>query len=80
MIAAKSRPALVTAVRALDRVLMWNRYTVPQWYKGEHNIAYWNKFDRPRVKPRYDTGIIDTWWFNPKKAAMIAAGKAPGGR
>ena len=80
VIAAKSRPALVTAVRALDRVLMWNRYTVPQWYKGEHNIAYWNKFARPRVKPRYDTGIIDTWWFNPKKAAMIAAGKAPGGR
>ncbi len=77
VITAQSRPALVTAVRALDRVLMWNRYTVPQWYKGEHNIAYWNKFDRPRIKPKFGTGIIDTWWFDPKKAAMIAAGKAP---
>ncbi len=77
VITAADRPALVTAVRALDRVLMWNHYAVPQWYKGEHNIAYWNKFDRPRVKPRYDTGVIDTWWVDPEKAAMIAAGKAP---
>ncbi len=80
IIAARNRPTLVTAVRALDRVLMWNRYTVPQWYKGEHNIAYWNKFDHPKVKPRYARGVIDTWWFDAKKAAMIAAGKAPAQR
>ncbi len=77
VITAKSRPALVTAVRALDRVLMWNHYAVPQWYKGEHNIAYWNKFDRPKLKPSFAMGVIDTWWFNPEKAAMIAAGRAP---
>ena len=77
VITAKSRKALITATRALDRVLMWNRFVVPQWYKGEHNIAYWNKFDRPRIKPRFDIGVLDTWWFNPEKAAMIAAGKAP---
>ena len=77
VIAARTRPALVTAVRALDRVVMWNRYLVTQWYKGEHNIAYWNKFDRPKIKPRFDLGMLDTWWFNPQKAAMIAAGKAP---
>jgi microcin C transport system substrate-binding protein len=74
---ATSRKALVTATRALDRVLMWNNYVVPQWYKGEHNIAYWNKFDRPKIKPRFDLGMLDTWWFNKEKAAMIAAGKAP---
>jgi len=77
VISAKSRKALITATRALDRVLMWNHYSVPQWYKGEHNIAYWNKFDRPRIKPRFDLGMLDTWWFNPEKAAMIAAGTAP---
>jgi microcin C transport system substrate-binding protein len=77
VIGARSRKALVVATRALDRVLMWNRYVVPQWYKGEHNIAYWNKFDRPRIKPRFDIGMLDTWWFNARKAAMIAAGKAP---
>ncbi|MHA1108856.1 MAG: extracellular solute-binding protein [Alphaproteobacteria bacterium] len=77
VITAKSRAALVTAVRALDRVLMWNHYAVPQWYKGEHNIAYWNKFDRPKLKPSFDMGIIDTWWFNSEKAALIATGKPP---
>ncbi len=74
---ARDRPALVAAVRALDRVLMWNRFFVPQWYKGSHNVAYWNKFDRPEVKPRYARGVIDTWWFNPEKARMLAAGTAP---
>ncbi|MBK19124.1 MAG: hypothetical protein CMM52_09860 [Rhodospirillaceae bacterium] len=77
VIAAISRKELVTAVHALDRVLMWNRYMVPQWYKGVHNIAYWNKFDRPKVKPKFDLGMLDTWWYNDQKAAMIKAGKAP---
>ena len=80
VVSAQSRKGLVAAVRALDRVLMWNNYTVPQWYKGEHNIAYWDKFDRPKVKPRYALGVIDTWWFNPKKAALIAADTAPSAR
>ena len=77
VIAATSRADLTTAVRALDRVLMWNNYTLPQWYKGVHHIAYWNKFDRPATKPRFARGVVDTWWYDPEKAAMIAAGKAP---
>ncbi len=77
VIAARSRKSLIAAVRALDRVLMWNNYTVPQWYKGAHHLAYWNKFDRPPGKPRFARGVVDTWWYNPQKAAMIEAGKAP---
>lgn len=77
VVSAKSRPALTTAVRALDRVIMWNRYAVMQWYKGAHNIAYWNKFNRPATSPRYDMGVIDTWWYDKAKAAMIDAGQAP---
>ena len=50
---------------------------VPQWYKGVHNLAYWNKFKRPKVKPKFDLGMLDTWWYSPRKAAMIKAGKAP---
>ncbi|MGE0745929.1 MAG: extracellular solute-binding protein [Rhodospirillales bacterium] len=77
VVGASSRPDLIAAVRALDRVLMWNRYTVSQWYKGVHNVAFWDKFDRPKTKPRYDLGLVDTWWFVPDKAAQVAAGKAP---
>ena len=75
--AARSRAQLTIAARALDRVLMWNRYIVTQWYKGSHNIAYWNKFDRPKTKPKYDLGVIDTWWYNPEKARMVEEGRAP---
>ncbi|MCH8882455.1 MAG: ABC transporter substrate-binding protein, partial [SAR324 cluster bacterium] len=61
IIEAPTRKALVAAVRALDRVVMWNRYTVPQWYKGTHQVAYWNKFDRPGLKPKFGRGVMDTW-------------------
>jgi len=68
IMAAPSRPALASAVRALDRVLMWNHYTVPQWYKGAHNIAYWNRFSRPPVKPKFGRGVVETWWYDAAKA------------
>lgn len=71
VIAAPTRMEMVTAVRALDRVLMWNRYIIPQWYKGSHNIAYWRRFDRPKIKPRFDLGMLDSWWYNPDKAVML---------
>jgi microcin C transport system substrate-binding protein len=78
VIAAKDRDSLVAAVRALDRVLMWNHYSVPQWYKGAHNIAYWDKFDRPKIKPKFGRGVVGTWWYDAEKAARIEAGRAPG--
>jgi len=68
---AKSRDQLITATRALDRVLRAGHYWVPQWYKAVHNIAYWDKFGRPAVKPRYDRGIIDSWWYDADKAAKL---------
>jgi microcin C transport system substrate-binding protein len=71
IIAANSRPALVTACRALDRVIRSGRYWVPNWYKASHWIAYWDVFARPPAQPRYFRGIPDTWWYDPDKAAKI---------
>jgi microcin C transport system substrate-binding protein len=71
IIAANSRPALVTACRALDRVIRAGRYWVPNWYKASHWIAYWDVFGRPPMQPRYFRGIPDTWWYDPDKAAKI---------
>ncbi len=68
---AGSRRELVTATRALDRVLRAGHYWVPHWYKASHNIAHWNKFDRPAIKPKYDRGIVDTWWYDAEKAAKL---------
>lgn len=77
VISANSRYDLTTAVRALDRVLMWNRFVITQWYKGAHNVAYWNKFSRPKTSPKFDPGVLDTWWYDKAKADMIDAGQAP---
>jgi microcin C transport system substrate-binding protein len=69
VIAANSRPNLVTACRALDRVIRAGRYWIPNWYKASHWIAYWDVFGRPPAQPRYFRGIPDTWWYDPVKAA-----------
>jgi microcin C transport system substrate-binding protein len=71
VIEAKSREELVTTCRALDRVLRAGRYWVPQWYKASHNVAFWDKYARPAIKPKYDDGWIETWWYDPDKAAKL---------
>ena len=69
IIAAENRPALVTACRALDRLIRAGRYWIPHWYKASHWIAYWDVFSRPATKPRYARGVLETWWFDAEKAA-----------
>lgn len=73
IIEARDRDALVAAARALDRVIMHNHYVIPQWNKGTHSIAWWDKYGRPALKPRYARGIIDLWWWDKAKAAALAA-------
>ena len=50
IIAAKTRAELITACKALDRVIRAGRYWVPHWYKASHWIAYWDVFGRPASK------------------------------
>jgi microcin C transport system substrate-binding protein len=71
IVAADSRDALVTACRALDRVIRAGRYWIPNWYKASHWIAYWDVFGRPPAQPRYFRGIPETWWYDPLKAAKV---------
>lgn len=70
-LAAKSRNELIAATRAIDRVLRSGHYWVPHWFKAEHNMAFWDKFSWPEKKPRYDRGIIATWWYDAEKAAKL---------
>jgi microcin C transport system substrate-binding protein len=71
IIAAGTRPELVVACRALDRVIRAGRYWVPHWYKASHWIAYWDVFGHPPNKPRYYRGIPATWWYDREKAAKL---------
>lgn len=66
VIAAPDRDWLVAATRALDRVLQWGYWVIPQWYLEFDRIAYWNMFGRPEVIP--DGGsVFSTWWVDPEK-------------
>jgi microcin C transport system substrate-binding protein len=71
IIAAPTRPALIVACRALDRVIRAGRYWIPHWYKASHWIAYWDVFGRPPEKPRHARGIPETWWYDADKAAKL---------
>ncbi|MEK9946807.1 MAG: extracellular solute-binding protein [Alphaproteobacteria bacterium] len=68
---AKDRKSLTVAARALDRVLLWNQYIIPQWYRSTYTIAYWDMFGRPETVPTYSLGFLDTWWIDPAKAARL---------
>ena len=74
VVEAKSREELNVAGRALDRVLRAEQFWVPNWYKGSYWLAYWDRFARPETKPKYDRGIVDTWWYDEAKAKRIANG------
>lgn len=71
IIMAPDRAELIALTHALDRVLLWNYYVIPQWHLNIHRIAYWNKFGRPEVTAKYGLGVPDTWWYDPAKAAKI---------
>jgi len=64
VISAPTRPELVARTRALDRVLLWGHYVIPQFHIAAFRVAYWNRFGRPAVSPKYDLGF-DTWWIEP---------------
>jgi microcin C transport system substrate-binding protein len=72
ILAAPDRDSMKTAARALDRVLLWGHYIIPQWFKGSHHLIYWNKFSRPAILPEYGFGI-DNWWFDSANAEKLTA-------
>jgi microcin C transport system substrate-binding protein len=74
VIFAKNRDELVAASRALDRVLLWNYYVVPQWTYGKVRTARWDRFARPDKLPEYGFSAFPTiWWLDPEKAARAGA-------
>jgi microcin C transport system substrate-binding protein len=73
VIFATDRGDLVAATHALDRVLLWNYYVVPQYHRPVQWVAYWNKFGIPEKQPEYTGADLDSWWVDPEKEAALAA-------
>lgn len=74
IIFAPDRTTLVAATRALDRVLLWNFYLVPQFFSPDIRTARWDRYSMPEVPPDYGF-TYNTWWWDAAKAAKVAAGK-----
>jgi microcin C transport system substrate-binding protein len=74
VIFAKSRADLVAATKALDRVLLWNHYVVPQWTYGKERTARWDRFGHPETLPKYGASAFPTlWWWDAEKAAKTGS-------
>lgn len=72
VIFAKNRDDLVAATHALDRVLLWHHYVVPQWTYGKVRTARWDRFGRPETLPKYGmSGFPTIWWWDAERAAKI---------
>lgn len=73
IVAAPDRPARVAATRALDRVLLWNFYSIPHYYAPGIPIVYWDKFGRPERDPTWLRIIwhMSNWWVDADKEASL---------
>lgn len=70
VIFAKTRDELVAATKALDRILLWNQYVVPQWSYGKLRTARWNRFSHPHPLPKYGMAAFPAlWWWDAEKAS-----------
>ena len=75
VIHARDRDELIAATRALDRVLLWSWYVVPNWYLQAAWVAYWDRFGHPDRPVR--TGLaFDSWWFDADRARANDAVRA----
>ena len=72
VIFAKDRDELVAATHALDRVLLWNFYVVPQWSYGKRRTARWDRFGHPEIMPKYGVAAFPAiWWWDAARAAKV---------
>lgn len=72
---AKDRADLVAATRALDRVLLWSFYVVPQWHYPYERVAYWDIYGRAGKLPSQNPDYLDAWWIDAAKQEAVKAAR-----
>ena len=70
IISAPDRDTVRASARALDRILLWSWYMVPNWHSQNFHVAYWDRFGE-LGKPIREGVNFDTWWVDEKKAARV---------
>lgn len=71
LIEAPDRESLIAHTRALDRVLSWGWYVIPQWHSTTNRVAYWNRFAHHGKLPKYRLPVVTTWWFDAAKESSL---------
>jgi microcin C transport system substrate-binding protein len=72
IIMAKDRDDLLAATRALDRVLLWNHYVVPQFHTPFERLALWDMYRRPNKLPSRNSSFLRVWWYDEAAAKRLA--------
>jgi microcin C transport system substrate-binding protein len=76
IVVASERSELVALVHALDRVLLWNHYVIPNWTSLKQRTLRWNRFSHPANMPAYGAAAFPTvWWWDADKAAKVEASR-----
>jgi microcin C transport system substrate-binding protein len=71
IILAQDREELVAATHALDRVLLWNYYVVPQWHFPYDRLAMWDMYRRPDKLPSRSSSFLRVWWYDDAAAKRL---------
>ena len=71
VIASTTREDLTVATKALDRVLRTEGFWLPQWYKNEHWVSYFDIYAHPEIIPPYALGQTSLWWYDAEKAEAL---------
>lgn len=71
---ARTYPELRAAIRAFDRVFLWNFYLVPGMANPAYRRVYWDKFGQPQHPPLSRSTALDTWWWDERKSARVERG------
>src|SRR5437870_3748131 len=74
LIKSPDRASLVAHTHALDRVLQYGYYVIPHYHVAAFRVAYWDKYRRPAISPKYTVGL-DTWWVDPAAEQSVEARK-----
>ncbi len=70
---AKTKEGLIIDTKAMDRVLLAERFWIPQWYKNKYTVAYYDQYAHPDALPPYALGELSFWWYDADKAAKLKA-------
>ncbi|MDR3439181.1 extracellular solute-binding protein [Telmatospirillum sp.] len=67
---ASDRQAVIDRARALDRLLLWGDYVIPQWHMAVDHLAFWNRFVLPVVTPESGPQLM-AWWIDSTKPSLL---------